>query len=373
MATPFCPHFSRCGGCASQNIAYEDQLLEKHKVVAKAFNESGIDFPIDPVSPSPKTRFYRNRMDFVVWPPQILGLREKGKWNQVIDIKKCFIFTEDSDHILEILRSHFKKHNLTAYDQKTKQGFLRYAVIRAAKFTQDKMITLVTNSGDIPGLDELESHLRPLNIVSFYQSINEGIADTSSGAPKLLWGKPYITEEIQNLKFSITPNCFFQTNPYQASELFQYVKEKVRTLKPRTLMDLYCGVGAFSLILSDTVEQITGIEAVGDSIEMGRFNKEQNKISNVTLLAGDVEVILDNHKEDVDIILVDPPRGGLSKKARMHIQRIRPPNLIYVSCNPNTLAQDIAQLGMYKIKSIRPFDLFPHTPHVECVVALTLK
>lgn len=373
---PFCEHFGVCGGCASQDIPYEVQLQTKKLHIEQAFKDCGIHAPIYNVLPSPKTQFYRNRMDVVVWPNQHLGLRKKGKWHDVIDIKKCWLLSEGSNDIIRVIREFIKEYSLTIYDQRSRQGLMRYVVIRESKHTGSikRMVILITSPGQIPRVDILSSRLVPLGVVSIYQSITDALADTSTGMPSLIAGDPYLIEILQGKRFSYTPNCFFQTNPYQADRLFGYVKEQVVSIAPQSALELYCGVGVMAVILSDVIESITAIEVVPESIEMARHNLKQNNVQNVTLIEGDVDSVINQAKADYDLIIVDPPRGGLSKSCRRAIQEMRPKHVIYVSCNPVSLAQDLQKLnGFYEIITIQPFDLFPHTPHVECVAMLQLK
>ena len=370
---PVCKHFGVCGGCAWQHIKYEEQLNLKKKAVERLFSLNQIPVNLEGVIASPQTEFYRNRMDYIFWPDGLIGLRQKRKWDKIVDIKKCCLLSEESNEIIESVRELIKSNNIPIYDTRTKKGFLKYLVIREGKNTGQRMIIFVTSKGNLLNSSDI---LRSIGngMTSIYQSVNDSVKDISVGKPRLIRGDEVIIEMLLDKKFRISPNSFFQTNTEQAEQMMKYVLDLGKRIRPQTMLDLYCGVGVFSVLLSDIVENVVGVEVIEDAIIEARKNATLNRVENAKFVWEDVNEFARKtvgKKEIYDLILLDPPREGIHPKTRKEIVGLRPRDIIYVSCNPHALVSDLLFLRhRYDIKEIKMFDMFPHTPHVETVVWL---
>ncbi len=338
-----------------QHLKYEEELELKRKMVEELFN-----LEVDEITPSPRSEFYRNRMDFVVHRGKI-GLRKRGKWWKVINLEECLIFSPKTGEYLNFLRKNMNLEEYS-YDLFRKRGFLRYLVIREAKFAKNTMAILVTTSERNP---DLSPFLEVFDSVVW--EINDSLSDVSYGEVKAVLGDEFWKEKILDMEFMFLPNAFCQTNSYAAQELYKLVRELVEGGK--TLVDAYAGIGTFGIILSEKFERVVGIEEAPHSIESFHVNVENLGIKNYEMKEGKVEKILQNIT-NVDVLLLDPPRAGVHPAVVEAINRIKPREIVYVSCNPKTQKRDIDLLEGYKIEFIRPIDMFPRTTHVENVVKL---
>ncbi len=337
-------------------------------------------------------------MDFVIDWQGSVGLREKGKWWRVIDNHPCFLADEQIDDLFAVCRAWAKTCGLSFYDRKANTGILRYAVIRSTTLGQT-MVTIVTSAPKDDGekrqiLDALELLTTSANVraglkpapTSLIWAINHTITDVSHGGENIVISGPgYIEEEIgledpslpqdQKIRYRISPNAFFQTNPHAAPLLLQTVAEYLGDLSGKTFLDLYCGTGFFSLALAGKAEKTIGVELVEEAIKDAQANAELNNLSNkVTYLAQPAENV-DWLAYNADVVLLDPPRAGLHPSTLSDLLKPNAPeHVVYVSCNYKNLARELAILqNHYDVLGITAIDMFPHTPHVEVVANLQKK
>jgi len=351
---PECPHFGRCGGCLLQHLPYEEQLRFKASKLSKYL---GLD--VD-VIPSPRIYGHRNRIDVVISTTGI-GFRRYGTWWEAVDIDECPVFGEASGKVLKALREFIEDEKLSLYDIRKNEGFLRYIVIREGKFTGELMVNLVTKEGTLP---ESFPEYFPF-VTSLYWSVNRSESDVSYGDVERFWGEPFIREKLDDVVYLIHPNSFFQTNSYQAVNLVRKVAELA---EGERILDLYSGVGTFGVYLARRGFAVEGIEINPFAVEMANRNAKLNGVNAHFRVGSDRDV---EDLSEYDTVIVDPPRAGLHPKLIRKILKDEPERLIYVSCNPKTLAENLSALGeKYRVESAVGLDMFPHTPHVEAVVEL---
>jgi len=351
---PKCPHYGVCGGCRLQHMNYSDQIRFKEEKLARI-----LGFSVS-VIPSPKIFGHRNRIDIVITPKGI-GFRQFGSWWRVFDLNDCPVFGPRAGKAVAALREFISDYSLQPYDLKTHEGVLRYIVLREGKNTGEFMVNLVTAEGELPDpTPYFSAH-------SVYHSVNSTLSDVSYGDPVRFWGKEYITERLNDVQYLIHPNSFFQTNTYQAENLVRFVAEYV---DGENILDLYSGVGTFSVYLAKRGFAVSGIEINPFSVDLARKNAELNGVSDrATFVVGKDSDVSDFR--DYDTVILDPPRAGLHPKLAQRLVERGPDTIVYVSCNPRTYKRDLDVLSSaYRLEEIRGLDMFPHTPHVELVSLL---
>lgn len=380
--SPRCQYAGRCGGCPWQMVAYERQCGLKLELVNRAFEEFGVlkDFKMtaENFTPAGEQYWHRNRMDYVFGWRGELGLKEPEHWSGVLDIENCHLLSPEAVQAMLAIRAWMKKYEVTPWDNKRHTGFLRYVVIREGKNTNERMVLITTSPEQetLPHEDELVAIIRPL-ATSFIHGTNPEITDLS--IPKTirpLFGNPYLTEKVNGLEYRIPAGSFFQTNTQMAGVLQNLVVEFAGLKKTETALDLYCGNGFLTLALAQNADKIAGVEIDPASIDNARVNAELNSIKNVAFSAGATEALLPATLEEMkpDCIVVDPPRVGLHPLALQALAGYGAKRLVYVSCNPRSLARDLKTLlSVYEVDQIRSVDLFPHTPHIETVISLKKK
>jgi len=393
---PLCSHFGLCGGCSWQDLKYEEQLKFKTKQVKESLKHIGgfSDFPIQDALGSDEIFYYRNKMEYAFAPgvnrmvhtpdsdqQLILGLHPRERFDKVFDLEECFLQSERANLIVDFVRGFAKEKKLIPYDLKECSGFLRFLTIREGKNTEMTMVNLVTNKGEFPFKDEFSSRLVSNfpYVKSVVRNINSKLANVAVGEEEeLLGGERTITEKLGKFNFEISANSFFQTNTHQAEKLYQTVLDMTDLQGDESVLDLYCGNGTISIFLSQNAKKVTGVESVEESVENARRNAELNSVANCEFICGEVKkglAKLADDKEIPDLVVVDPPRAGLHKHVVKSLLNIKAPKLIYVSCNPSTLARDLKILceECYRLERVQPIDMFPHTYHIETVVKLIPK
>ena len=357
---PRCEHFSICGSCRWQGLSYEAQLRYKGDLLERLFSREV------KVEPSPRIWYYRNRMDFTI-AENAIGMRRYSSFAEVESAEGCLLLSEESDEIIRLSKEFFREKGLKAYDILGKHGFLRYLVVREGKFTGDRLINVVTKEGDFP----LESYARALEELAggFVWAVNDSPADVSYGEVRAFQGRSYLEEKLAGVAYRIPAFSFFQTNPYQAERMLSCVRAWLRSTG--RLLDLYCGVGTFSLALADLAGEVVGIEEDVKAIEAAELNAKLNRIANASFVAGRAEVALPKLEERFDAAVVDPPRAGLHPRVIRALNRLAPEVIVYVSCNPSSQAEDIKRLQGYELERLSALDMFPHPPHVESLALLT--
>lgn len=378
---PRCEHVHRgCGGCSWQHVRYPAQLLAKESAVKDSLERLGgfREIPLRPIVPAPDAFYYRNKMEFAFHPDGTLGLHPREAWYDIIRLDQCFLESPLAVAIVKAAQSYVEQHGLSLYHPRTRQGLLRELCIRHSRGGRETLLGIVTGEGAFPEAETMAKHLASLD--PGIKAVVRGIRRTTEGAAPLaetsvLYGDDHITETTAGLDFDIRLDTFFQTNSVQAERLVASVKELAGDVAGARVIDVYCGVGLFSLALAAVGAQVVGVEIVESAVEAARANARQNRITSTEFHAGDARKVL----ADVlpaglspKVLVLDPPRAGAGGKVMRRIARATPRRIVYVSCNPTTLARDLVELGPfgYKMTAVLPVDLFPQTYHVETVVAL---
>ena len=377
-----CAHYPACGGCRFQDLAYETQVETKARWVADSFERlAGLDDPpLEPIVAAASQFGYRNKMEysFVQLPEgPALGLHRAGRWDEVLEIDRCWLTTDVGNAIRNRVAEWAREEKLTAYDQSSQEGYLRHLVVREGRNTGQALVHLVTSRGERFDRERLIEVLTELPAVrSIHWSENRGVAEVTNLPTELLWGEDAIEEELSGLRFRVRPNAFLQTNTEMAERLYALAREFAGLEGGETVYDLYCGIGTIGLSLAADVMTVWGIEISEESVACAIENQELNGIGNAAFFAGNVGEVLRELRDragDPDVVVVDPPRAGLAGKALRRLGELAAPRVVYVSCNPTTLAGDVKRLADdfgYRLVRARPVDMFPHTPHVECVALL---
>lgn len=311
----------------------------------------------------------------------IIGLHVPKRFDKILNINECHINPEVFNEILNISKEISNKFNLIPYDVKNHTGFLRFLVLRIGIHTNEVMVNIVT-AGFKPEIikplvDALSSKIKVIK--SIVNTINNEKSNIASGTTKLLYGQEFINEKIGDCEFKISANSFFQTNSYQVKILYDYIVKTANFKEDDIVYDLYCGAGTIGIYISKFVKKVYGIEIVEDAVKDAKINAKKNNVKNISFYCGDLKDILSTDViNDIllpSIIIVDPPRPGLHPNTLKNLLKIKPKKIIYVSCNPATMARDLEVLinEQYSIKDLQPIDMFPHTPHVECVTTLILN
>nr|WP_010677563.1 23S rRNA (uracil(1939)-C(5))-methyltransferase RlmD [Bacillus timonensis] len=382
MAPP-CPHFEKCGGCVWQHWDYAGQLqyktdFVKRQVASQSFDPALVKDTIGMENPWR----YRNKMEFTFSPEGSLGLHEQGNFRKIISLETCLIAGEKMvEGAMEVAR-WAKDHHLSGYNKDQHEGLLRHLMVRQSFATGEIMLALFATEAPEGNLqkaaDDLVKRIEEKfpEVKSLLWLENTDWADrTQSEKTHVLTGRDFIYDEMDGYRFRVWFDTFFQTNPTQAQKLVDLAIEMGEPKKTEKMIDLFCGVGTFSLPFASRVEKLAGIEIVESSIESAKRNASDNGLSNTYFLAKDARKGIDEVLESFgrpELLLLDPPRSGAGGKVMRRIGRSQPERIVYVSCNPETFATDIKELEPfgYKLKVVQPVDLFPHTVHVEAVALL---
>ncbi len=376
-----CPHIDVCAGCPIMQIPYAQQLESKKTILKNLLMYFVTDFDI---IPSPQLEFHRNRADFWYAPSRQLGFRNKNNRFEGISVPSCQLVSPRAQNAYVFLEKYVKEKNIPTYSVLEHTGFLRYISFRESK-TNGQLIILLntyTNTSEDEKIIETLAH----EIMS--KKLADGVAwvhnptlnDTVQGGIFKQWGSCILTEKMSDISLQYDANCFFQTNPRSAENAQRYVVDLIHEANEKaTVIDLYCGVGLFSLPLALRGHLVKGIELSKDAIIWARKNAHNLGLEEVVFEIGDVPVKLkemEKTHEKWETILLDPPRSGLSKKIWRRILRQAPQQIVYVSCNPVALKRDLEWLSEYaefRIENARAFDFFPHSEHVEMVVDIRVE
>ncbi|NLJ86137.1 MAG: 23S rRNA (uracil(1939)-C(5))-methyltransferase RlmD [Firmicutes bacterium] len=377
----YCRQFGSCGGCAYLNVPYAEQLRIKAKQVEKLLLNAGISgFDFLGIEPSPRTTAYRNKMEYTFGDAGdgglSLGLHRKRMRYEISPVDGCQLVDGDFLAILDLVLDYCRDLGLPFYHKKSREGLLRNLVIRKAHTTGEILVNLVTTSQAKLDLTKLGTKLESLaldgEIVGFLHTINDGKADAiRADFVNIIFGSSVIVEEILGLRFQISPFSFFQTNSLGAEKLYTIVRDFAGSM-PGLVLDLYCGTGTIAQIISPLAHKVIGIEIIEEAVAAAKANAQSNNLDNCSFIAGDVLIELGNLAYKPDLIILDPPRGGVHPKALEKIMAMEAPHLVYVSCQPASLAKDLSVLQArgYRATLVMCVDMFPHTPHVETVVKL---
>jgi len=389
---PPCPYSDFCGGCAWQCIEYEKQLEYKHALVVELLNHIGMvtDFTMHPPLAALQIFAYRNKMEFSFsdkkWllPKErdekkdndsfALGLHVPGTFDKIIDIEGCLLQQEVGNKILREAKRYIRESGIPVYGLKTHQGFWRYLMLRHSYFYDEWMVNIITSDKRDAPIQLLTSILKGKfkEIATIVNNINTRKGGTAVGEwEKVVTGEGYIKDNIGTLTFEISANSFFQTNTMMAERLCQAVEDFASLTGRETIFDLYSGIGTISLFLASQAAHIIGVDISNAAIADAKRNCQLNGIDNCEFFCGDVKMFLSECKIQPDVVIADPPRVGMQRGVIDRIGRLLPKRIIYISCNPSTLARDIALLKeWYTLKEVQLIDLFPHTYHIESVARL---
>jgi 23S rRNA (uracil1939-C5)-methyltransferase len=377
-----CAHYPACGGCRFQDLAYEAQAAAKEEQVGEALRRIGglAEPPLEPIVSAVERFHDRNKLEysFTNTPSgPALGFHRAGRWDEVLEVERCWLTTELGNALREAVRGWARAEGLEAYDQAEHTGYLRHLVVREGRNTGQALVELVTAPGERFDRDELVEILRRFpEVRSIHWAVNDSPAEVTNLPTTLLWGEEAIEEQLCGLRFRVRPNAFLQTNTAMAERLYGLAAELAELSGRETVYDLYCGIGAIGLTLAARALTVWGVEVSEESVACAFENAELNGITNAAFFAGEVAASLEELRSRAgppDVAVVDPPRAGLSGKALRRLARLGAPRIVYVSCNPTTLAGNVKELERdwgYRLERARPVDMFPHTPHVEAVALL---
>ena len=398
---PACSHANACGGCTWQHIPYPSQLTFKEQHVRDHIERIAHMDPnlVQPIIGCDEPLYYRNKMEYSFGTRRWLtddeikseefvddsgfsaGLHAPGRFDKILNLNECHLQDPISYKILDFVRAYCIEHGIEAYDTYKRSGFMRNLVIRNSHYTDDLMVNFVTNE-DRPDIIKLLSNqlleVFP-EVTTIVNNINDQPNPTAVGRyEKTIHGSGYIVDNIGGLSFKIHANAFFQTNTRQAEKLYSVARDFAGGTAGSHLFDLYCGVGTLSLFMADTFDKVTGIELVEVAIENANFNKNENEIDNVDFVLGDMKDTLNeefiSRHGNPDCIITDPPRSGMHPDVVEQLMAQNAERLVYVSCNPSTMARDLKELNqVYNVEKIQPVDMFPQTYHIEAVAKLSAK
>ncbi|WP_241236380.1 23S rRNA (uracil(1939)-C(5))-methyltransferase RlmD [Brevibacillus marinus] len=397
---PPCPVFDRCGGCSLQHLEYEAQLRHKRQIVADNLQRiggftvaaegdgasgraaAGDAVIVHPTIGMAEPWRYRNKAQVPIGEQDggLVGGFYAERSHTIIDIDQCLIQHEASDAVVRVVKRTAARLGITPYDEEQHTGLLRHVVTKVGAKTGEIMVVLITTEEFIPQRELLIEAIRREvpGVTSIVQNINPERTNVIFGRKTIpLWGRDVIYDYIGSVKFAISARSFYQVNPVQTEILYEKTLQYAGLTGNETVIDAYCGIGTISLFLAQQAAHVYGVEIVPEAIADARRNAEQNGIGNVTFAVGAAEEVIPAWKEQgitPDVIVVDPPRKGCDEALLTAILQMRPKRVVYVSCNPATLARDLKLLATgYVVKEVQPVDMFPHTGHVEVTVRLERK
>lgn len=395
---PFCRHFDGCGGCKWQYLPYPRQAEYKQYFVEQMLQRIGkIPEPtIDPIIACEQDRYYRNKLDYSFTESRWLSAEEvasgeeldrrglgfhvRRRFDRVLDIEHCWLQPEPSNRIRNALRDYAKDEGLPFFDPVKNEGFLRSLVIRTSLFEETMvMVVFATDTEEARRrvMQFLEQRFPEIDSLAYM--INTTKNDSTIPHPAHIWsGKDHIREKMGERVLRIHPKSFYQTNPAQALRLYEVVREMAGLTGTERVYDLYCGIGSIGLYLADRAQAVIGIDTVPEAIENAIENAAANGAGNCSFRTGDVKDLLDAdfiaEHGPPDVVIIDPPRAGMHPRVVKTLLEVRPPHIVYVSCNPATQARDLQELTTaYEITRIQPVDMFPQTFHIENVIDLTRR
>lgn len=414
VAAP-CPIYDQCGGCQLQHMSYEGQLEWKRQIVVDNLTRIG-KLNVAEMKTHPQVDNLSSDMEDThsagdkpvyegIQVLKTLGMQEPWRYrnkaqvpmgeidggliggfyakgsHRIVDMERCMIQHEHNDEVVERVKQIGRSVGIRAYNEETGKGLLRHVVVKKAFRTGEMMLVLVTNGDSIPHVEAWIHGIREQipQVTSICQNVNTKKTNVIFGdVTRVLWGSEVIYDYIGDIKFAISARSFYQVNPVQTEVLYGKTVEYAGLTGKETVIDAYCGIGTISLFLAQHAEHVYGVEIVKEAIEDAKKNADLNEITNATFEAGPSEDVIPQWKEQgitPDVIVVDPPRKGCDPRLLDTILEMRPERVVYVSCNPSTLARDLRVLedGGFKTVEVTPVDMFPHTVHVECTVLLKWK
>ncbi|MFA9465919.1 MAG: 23S rRNA (uracil(1939)-C(5))-methyltransferase RlmD [Velocimicrobium sp.] len=383
---PRCPLSRKCGGCQIMHCSYEKQLEYKENKVRNCLERIGklTNLPMEPIMGMEEPYYYRNKAQFPV------GRNREGKieigfyaghTHSIVDTSHCYIQAPINEQLIQIIRDFLEEFHIEPYDEASKKGLVRHILTRVGDATGEIMVCLVINARKLPHADKLIERLSKVEgMTSIMLNVNQENTNVILGKEsKNLWGQNYITDCIGTIKYQISPLSFYQVNPTQTKKLYETALEYADLHGEEIVWDIYCGIGTISLFLAQSAKQVYGVEIVPEAIEDAKRNAALNQIGNAEFFVGAAEDVLpekyakSNGAMRADVIVIDPPRKGCDEVLLDTIVKMEPDRIVYVSCDPATLARDLRYLEDhgYQVKRVRACDMFAHSVHVETVILMT--
>ena len=382
-----CPHVANCGGCRMQDLDYADQLrLKQAQVVDTLRHLGGIpDPPVADIVAAPETFHYRNKMEFSFSEDAggrtLLGLHERGTFDRIFALETCLLPSALTVEIVRLTQRFAAEHAWRAYRVNAHTGVVRFLSVRHLPLTDQCAVQLIATE-EPRGIEEWARAVAGLSpsVKSVTVGLNRSRANVAfAESERVLAGGSVIVERLLGLEFAAGASAFLQTNSRQAEALYAAALATARTEPDDVVLDLYCGTGTLTLLFARQAREAVGVESVSAAVEMARANAARNQIANTRFVAGEARPVLRawarGERDDAPrptLVVVDPPRAGLHPRVVVRTCELRPRRIVYVSCNPATLARDLKDFaaGGYTLRELTPFDMFPHTPHIECVARL---
>ena len=377
-----CQIAEKCGGCTYQGTVYEQQLKEKEGAVRGLLSSAEFDPSIcQPIEPCPDVYCYRNKMDYTFGDevkdgPLQLGMHRKKQFMSVVNADVCQIVPEDFNRLLDATLQFCRDKGYTHYHRKRHEGLLRQLILRRGVRTKQLLVNIVTSEGtfDEKGYINLVLSLSlDHQICGILHTVDESLSDAVKPSEiRVLWGSDHYEEVVLDLKFDVGPFSFFQTNVPAAERLYRDAISLIDGIEGKTVYDLYCGTGTITQAMATRAGQVYGVEIVEEAVEAARASAARNGLSNCEFICGDVLKVLDEMPAEPDVIVVDPPRAGIHPKAMDKICSYGVSQIVYISCNPKTLVQNLQTVveAGYDISYLKPYDNFPMTSHIETIVLL---
>ncbi|MBU5485183.1 23S rRNA (uracil(1939)-C(5))-methyltransferase RlmD [Clostridium sp. MSJ-11] len=378
---PICHIYNQCGGCQMQHLSYEGQLEFKKQKVQDVMKRIGkIDVEVEPVMGMKEPYRYRNKVQLPVGRENEeihIGFYAERS-HKIINMDNCHIQDEIGDKAVKLMREWITKYNIETYNEEKHKGIIRHIMIRKAFRTGEVMVVVVTRGEELPYKNEfVDIMIKNIpGLVSIIQNVNKDKTNVVLGLKnKTLWGKDSIVDYIGKYKFNISPLSFFQVNPAQTEILYEKALEYAELKGEEVVFDAYCGTGTISLFLSEKAKKVYGVEIIPEAIENAKINTRENGVNNAEFIVGKSEEVIPELIQrgiKADVVVVDPPRKGCERSLLEAMAKMSPQKIVYVSCDPATLARDLGileELG-YKTEKVQPVDMFPQTAHVETIVLI---
>ncbi|MGD6900055.1 23S rRNA (uracil(1939)-C(5))-methyltransferase RlmD [Bacillus infantis] len=380
-----CPIYKECGGCQLQHLSYQGQMLAKEKQVRDVLTRIGKleDVKVHPVLGMSEPWRYRNKAQVPIGEHEggLIGGFYQQRSHQIIDMKECLIQQEKNDEVVQAVKEICAKFGVRAYDEGRHKGELRHIMARHGLVTGEVMVVLITRTNELPNRKKITEEIAASikGIKSIVHNVNPKKTNVIFGdVTRVIWGEEVIYDYIGDIKFAISARSFYQVNPEQTKVLYEKALEYADLSGEESVIDAYCGIGTISLFLAQKAKKVFGVEIVPEAIEDAKRNAALNGITNAEFAVGEAEIVIpDWYKEgnQADVLVVDPPRKGCDEALLQTILSMKPKKVVYVSCNPATLARDLRILedGGYKTEEVQPVDMFPQTMHCEAVAKLILN
>lgn len=380
---PLCGVCTACGGCQFQQLSYKAQLEYKTNKVKTSFKRYHLDVDVLPCLGMDDPYHYRNKIQVPVGRDPhghiVTGFYRSGT-HKIIPVEHCYIESMKASKIVEVFKTLLKEFRYEVYDEDSRTGLFRHILIRTSYQYDEVMVTLVTTTDSFKGKNNFVKEFikRASSITTIVQNINSRDTNVILGEKeRVLYGKGYIKDSILGVDFHISSKSFFQVNPIQVEKLYQKALDLASLDKSQNIFDAYSGIGTIGLIASKYVKSVLGVEVVKEAVKDAKKNAVLNNINNASFLLGDAGEELEKLASDnifFDTVFIDPPRKGVDERFISSLLKVKPKTIIYISCEPETLARDVAKLSSeYNIKEVQPVDMFPMTFHVESVLRLSRK